>query len=182
MSILSHKAVWRLLLAIGIGAVLADSCRGWYSVVLYGLLLLGPAIEDGRSGYISDDWSVLLAFTGLISSWQQGYIGESMVTAGVLLLLYGLVFLWRREAVGMGDVLLSVAASLWLTPLFGICFLWIASISALVFYGGCFLFCQSLASKGVRFGPFLALGGVIAYGMQEMWGISLLYAFWLYPR
>lgn len=182
MSILSRKDVWRLLLAIGICGVLAYNCSGWYTVVLYGLLLLGPAIEDGRSGYISDDWSVLLAFSGLISSWRQGYIGESMVTAGALLLLYGLVFLWRREAVGMGDVLLSVAASLWLTPLFGICFLWMASVSALLFYGFCCLFERSLAIKGVRFGPFLALGGVIAYGMQEMWGISLLYALWLYPR
>lgn len=181
MSTFAHKPLWRLLWATGICGVLSYACSGWYSVLLYGLLLLGPAMEDGKSGYISDDWSVLLATSGIITSWQQGHLLESFMTAGAFLVLYGLVFLWRREAVGMGDVLLSVTASLWLTPLFGLCFLWIASMAALLFYGFCFIFYQPLATKGVRFGPFLALGGVIAYGMQEIWGISLLYAFWLYP-
>ena len=178
---LNYKTILLLLIAIVIITSLAYFAHGWYALLLYGVLLLGPAIEDGRSGYISDGWSVLLAASGLMISWQQGYEIESLGTAGMMLFLYGLMYVWKREAAGMGDVLLSVAAALWLTPVFGLLFLWIAAVSSLVFYGLRLLLGRPPAEAGVRFAPFLALGGVMAYGMQEMWGISLLYTFRFYP-
>lgn len=175
------KIIVLLLIALVIVMGAAYWAQGWYSLLLYGLLLLGPAIEDGRSGYISDGWSVLLAAAGLVISWHQGYGIESLGTAGMMVVLYGLMYIWKREAAGMGDVLLSIAAALWLTPIFGLLFLWMAAVSALAFYGLCVLFRRPPAEAGLRFAPFLAFGGVMAYGMQEMWGISLLYTFRVYP-
>lgn len=175
------KTIGLWLVALGMVSSLAYLAQGRYSLFLYGMLLLGPAAEDGRSGYISDGWPLLLAAAGLVTSWQQGQAIEGLVTAGMMLVLYGLMYLWKREAAGMGDVLLSAAAALWLTPIFGLLFLWIAAVSSLVFYGLRLLVRRPPAEAGVRFAPFLAFGGVMAYGMQEMWGISLLCTFRLYP-
>ena len=151
-------------------------------MVLYAMLLLGPAVEDGRSGYISDGWSLLIAISGMITSWQMGHGWESVLSALIILALYGLLWLIRKEAAGMGDVLLSGAIVLWLTPVFALLFLWLASMLALVWYGLVCLYERSVARRGVRFAPFLALGGGMAYGLQEMVGLSLFTPLWLFAR
>ena len=152
----------------------------WWSMVLFVLLLLGPAIEDARSGYISDGWSFLLAVSGIVTSWQAGHGLESLASSIFLLVLYGLLYVIKKDAAGMGDVILSAAVSLWLTPVFAFLFLWLASVLALSWYGWVFLYKRNTPRKGVRFAPFLALGGGIAYGLQETVGLSLFTALWIF--
>ncbi len=152
----------------------------WWSITLFTVLLLGPAIEDARNGYISDGWSMLIAAAGLVNSWQAGHSVESFLSALCILMVYGALYLIKREAAGMGDVLLSAACALWLTPVFVFLFLWLASVLALVGYGVLFLWERNEKRKGIRFAPFLALGGVIAYGLQEMVGPALFSSLWLF--
>ena len=172
-----------LFLGVGVVGVISWCIAGtWWSMVLYAMLLLGPAVEDGRSGYISDGWSLLIAISGMITSWQMGHGWESVLSALIILALYGLLWLIRKDAAGMGDVLLSGAIVLWLTPVFALLFLWLASMLALVWYGLVCLYERSVARRGVRFAPFLALGGGMAYGLQEMVGLSLFTPLWLFAR
>ncbi len=170
-----------LFLAVAVAGSLSWLLAGtWWSMVLFVLLLLGPAIEDARSGYISDGWSLLLAASGIITSWQAGHGIESLASSIFLLALYGLLYVIKKDAAGMGDVIFSAAVSLWLTPVFAFLFLWLASVLALSWYGWVFLYERNTPRKGVRFAPFLALGGGIAYGLQETVGLSFFTALWFF--
>ena len=170
-----------LFLAVAVAGSLSWLLAGTgWSIVLLALLLLGPAIEDARSGYISDGWSLLLAVSGIVTSWQVGHGMESLASVIFLLALYGLLYVIKKDAAGMGDVILSAAVSLWLTPVFALLFLWLASVLALSWYGLVFLYERNTNRKGIRFAPFLALGGGIAYGLQETVGLSLFTALWLF--
>lgn len=167
--------------------VLTGSLAYWgsewhFSILLLGILLLFPAVEDGKTGYISDDWSLLIAISGMITSWQMGHGWESVLSALIIWALYGLLWLIRKDAAGMGDVLLSGAIVLWLTPIFALLFLWLASMLALVWAGWICLYERNTKRRGVRFAPFLALGGGIAYGLQEWVGLSLFTPLWLFAH
>ncbi len=170
-----------LFLAVAVAGSLSWLLAGtWWSIALFVLLLLGPAIEDARSGYISDGWSLLLVVSGIITSWQMGHGLESVASSIFLLTLYGLLYVIKKDAAGMGDVILSAAVSLWLTSVFALLFLWLASVLALCWYGLVFFYERNTHRKGVRFAPFLALGGGIAYGLQETVGLSLFTALWIF--
>ena len=172
-----------LFLAVAVAGSLSWLLAGTgWSIVLLALLLLGPAIEDARSGYISDGWSLLLAVSGIITSWQAEHGIESLLSSFFLLVLYGLLYVIKKDAAGMGDVLLSGVIVLWLTPVFALLFLWLASMLALVWVGWICLYERNTKQRGVRFAPFLALGGGIAYGLQEWVGLSLFTPLWLFAR
>ncbi len=165
-------------LAVGVVSWLLADTYGRF--ILYGLLLLAPAIEDGYSGYISDGWSLLLAVSGVVTACSMGHLSVHMVSFTMVAILYALLRLYKKEAVGMGDGLLSVSVSLWLTPAFAMLFLWLASVVALVIFGLLSLLFPHRNDSGIRFAPFLALGGVIAYGLQETVGFSLFTPLWIY--
>lgn len=107
------------------------------------LLLTLAALEDWRTGYLSDGWSLLLAVTGFMTAF-------------------------RRQ--GAGDLVLSTGAAFWLSPLTALLFIWFSALSALLFLAIPLLLGKKKAGDPVRFGPFIALGGVMAYGWQEIWG------------
>ena len=90
--------------------------------------------------------------------------------------LYGLLYLISKRSLGLADVFLAAASSLWLLPMYGLLSLWLTSLAAL-------LWCAFLLLRGrlgrrteIRFVPFLAIGGALAYGVQETVGMASLLA------
>lgn len=61
-------------------------------------LLFFPAMEDRRTGYISDGWSALLLLCGLLTSYEAGMIYFGILSAS----LAGGVFFVLRLASGGG--------------------------------------------------------------------------------
>ena len=109
------------------------------------LLLLPPAWEDWKTGYVSDYWSVFLAAAGLGHNVFYSRLTDGFISCAFVLGLYGLLFLLAKHAMGAGDIFLSGAA--------------IAGM-VLLFLG------RMSRREGIPFCPFIALGGVAAYGAE----------------
>ena len=158
-------------LAFGVILALGGSWARW----VYLLFLLFPALEDARTGYVSDGWALWLALGGLLTMISRG---EALYLAtGVGMgALYGLLYLISKKSLGLADVFLAAASSLWLLPVYGLLSLWLTSLAAL-------LWCAFLLLRGrlgrrteIRFVPFLAIGGALVYGVQETVGMAFLLA------
>ena len=142
----------------------------------YGPLLLLPAIEDWRSGYISDGWSVLLFLCGVSLAWRGGFLVESLLAAGLTLLLYGLLYMISRKSLGEGDIFLATAAAAWLTPLGALLSLWLSAMSALLYVGALAALGKFSISMEIRFAPFIAMGGLVTYALEKTTGLAPLFA------
>lgn len=160
-----------LVLAFGVALALGGSWARW----VYLLFLLFPALEDARTGYVSDGWALWLALGGLLTMISRGEV-LYLATGVGMGTLYGLLYLISRRSLGLADVFLAAASSLWLLPMYGLLSLWLTSLAAL-------LWCAFLLLRGrlgrrteIRFVPFLAIGGALAYGVQETVGMAFLLA------
>ena len=143
------------------------------------LLLLGlAALEDWDTGYISDGWSLLLAVTGLISAWARQDVAAGILSAALCFLVYFLLYMISRKSLGTGDILLSTAAAFWLAPVSCLFFIWLSAVTAALALGAAALAGGAGIGREVRFGPFIALGGVAAYGLEKTGLLSVLTA-WL---
>lgn len=158
------------LLLWGIGLWQEISWLGW----CYGIFLLFPAIEDWRSGYISDLWSLLLFLCGVSLAFSGGFLLESLLAAGLTLLIYGILYGISRKSLGEGDILLAAAAAAWLSPAGALLSLWLSAITALLYVGA--LAAVGRFSKEIRFAPCIAVGGVITYGIENTVGLYSLLA------
>ena len=77
-----------------------------------------------------------------------------------------LLFLLAKHAMGAGDIFLSGAAALWLAPVSVPLFLFLSASSAAI-AGMVLLFLGRMSRReGIPFCPFIALGGVAAYGAE----------------
>lgn len=160
-----------LVLAFGVALALGGSWVRWG----YFLFLLFPALEDARTGYVSDGWALWLALGGLLMMISRGE-ALYLATGAGMGALYGLLYLISKKSLGLADVFLAAASSLWLLPVYGLLSLWLTSLAAL-------LWCAFLSLRGrlgrrteIRFVPFLAIGGALAYGVQETVGMAFLLA------
>lgn len=63
---------------------------------------------------------------------------------------------------------LSAGAACWLNPVTCLLFIWFSALTALLFSAYFLLTGKWNRKSPVRFGPFMALGGILAYGM-EIW-------------
>lgn len=158
-------------LAFGVVLALGGSWVRWG----YFLFLLFPALEDARTGYVSDGWALWLALGGLLMMISRGE-ALYLATGAGMGALYGLLYLISKKSLGLADVFLAAASSLWLLPVYGLLSLWLISLAAL-------LWCAFLLLRGrlgrrteIRFVPFLAIGGALAYGVQETVGMAFLLA------
>lgn len=143
------------------------------------LLCLGfGALEDWDTGYISDGWSLLLAMTGLLSAWAHHRMADSLLSGGLCFFIYALLYMVSRKSLGTGDILLSTGAAFWLAPVSCLLFIWLSAVSATLALGAAFLAGGQGFRGAVRFGPFIALGGVAAYGLEKM-GLIPVLAAWL---
>lgn len=129
-------------------------------------LLFPPAVEDWKTGYVSDHWSVFLAAAGLGHNVFYSRLTDGFISCAFVLGMYGLLFLLAKHAMGAGDIFLSGAAALWLLPVSVPLFLFLSASSAamagmvLIFFG------RMSRREGIPFCPFIALGGVAAYGAE----------------
>lgn len=166
--------LWEILAAAALyGALLFVTEWRWLPWLDL-LFLFFPAWEDGRTGVISDGWPLLLLLTGLATAFQAGRLSEGLAAGVMMLVIYGFLFWISKGGVGSGDVLLAGAAALWLTPVSALASLWLSCIMALLYVGISYV--AGKRKRGVRFAPFIALGGGLAYGLQEL---SLLPALWV---
>ena len=158
-------------LAFGVILALGGSWARW----VYLLFLLFPALEDARTGYVSDGWALWLALGGLLMMISRG---EALYLAtGVGMgALYGLLYLISKKSLGLADVFLAAASSLWLLPVYGLLSLWLTSLAALLWCAFLFLRGRLGRRTEIRFVPFLAIGGALAYGVQETVGMAFLLA------
>ncbi len=145
---------------------------------LYGALLLGAAVEDGRSGEISDGWAIGLFLFGAAVAWVDGALTVHLLSAGVTLLVYGFLYAVSRKSLGTGDICLASATAAWLTPAASLLALWLSAMAALVYVGVLAVLGKFSVSMEIRFAPFIAIGGLVTYGLEQMGSLSALAA-WL---
>ena len=112
----------------------------------------------------------------LFSSWQaprQRTVspGDVLLSASSGLLaavIYTILYFLSKKSMGTGDIFLSAGAACWLTPVTCLLFIWFSALTALLFSAYFLLTGKWNRKSPVRFGPFMALGGILAYGM-EIW-------------
>lgn len=174
-AVFAGRRGWVVLAALGLAFGVVLALGGSWARWVYLLFLLFPALEDARTGYVSDGWALWLALGGLLMMISRG---EALYLAtGVGMgALYGLLYLISKKSLGLADVFLAAASSLWLLPVYGLLSLWLTSLAAL-------LWCEFLFLRGrlgrrteIRFVPFLAIGGALAYGVQETVGMAFFLA------
>lgn len=158
-------------LAFGVILALGGSWARW----VYLLFLLFPALEDARTGYVSDGWALWLALGGLLMMISRGEV-LYLATGVGMGALYGLLYLISKKSLGLADVFLAAASSLWLLPVYGLFSLWLTSLAALLWCAFLFLRGRLGRRTEIRFVPFLAIGGALAYGVQETVGMAFLFA------
>lgn len=61
--------------------------KGWLALSPFFFLvfLVLPALEDWRTGYISDGWSILLALSGLMTAFWRQELSASLLSAAIVL-------------------------------------------------------------------------------------------------
>lgn len=174
-AVFAGRRGWGVLAALGLAFGVVLALGGSWARWVYLLFLLFPALEDARTGYVSDGWALWLALGGLLTMISRGEVLYLATGAGMGA-LYGLLYLISKKSLGLADVFLAAASSLWLLPVYGLLSLWLTSLAAL-------LWCEFLFLRGrlgrrteIRFVPFLAIGGALAYGVQETVGMAFFLA------
>lgn len=150
--------------AAGLLAAGLSAARSPWSGAVFVLLLAGAAWEDGRTGYISDVWSLALAAGGL-SRWITGGSWPDLFAAGLLFLT--LCVLARCGAAGGGDAPLAGAAALWLPWEGTLLFAWGACVLGGLAGAALLLMKRKRLRDGLPFAPFLCLSGGAAYVWSE---------------
>ena len=144
-------------------------------------LLFFPALEDRRTGYISDGWSALLLLCGLLTSYEAGMINFAILSAALAGGVFFVLRLASGGGAGEGDIFLAAAIASWLSPVGTLGFLWAASASCALFSLPLLISGRRSLDDGIRFAPFLAAGGIAAFFFEET-GLTLLAASWLCSR
>lgn len=174
-AVFAGRRGWGVLAALGLAFGVVLALGGSWVRWGYFLFLLFPALEDARTGYVSDGWALWLALCGLLTMISRGEVLYLATGAGMGV-LYGLLYLISKKSLGLADVFLAAASSLWLLPVYGLLSLWLTSLAALLWCAFLFLRGRLGRRTEIRFVPFLAIGGALAYGVQETVGMAFLLA------
>lgn len=174
-AVFAGRRGWGVLAALGLAFGVALALGGSWARWVYLLFLLFPALEDARTGYVSDGWALWLALGGLLTMISRGE-ALYLATGAGMGALYGLLYLISKKSLGLADVFLAAASSLWLLPVYGLLSLWLTSLAALLWCAFLFLRGRLGRRTEIRFVPFLAIGGALAYGVQETVGMAFLLA------
>lgn len=174
-AVFAGRRGWGVLAALGLAFGVVLALGGSWVRWGYFLFLLFPALEDARTGYVSDGWALWLALGGLLMMISRGE-ALYLATGAGMGALYGLLYLISKKSLGLADVFLAAASSLWLLPVYGLLSLWLTSLAALLWCAFLFLRGRLGRRTEIRFVPFLAIGGALAYGVQETVGMDFLLA------
>lgn len=139
--IFAGRRGWGVVAALGLGFGVILALGGSWARWVYLLFLLFPALEDARTGYVSDGWPLVLSACGGLLMLSRGAVLLCLLTGVGMGALYGLLYLISRRSLGLADVFLAAASSLWLLPMYGLLSLWLTSLAAL-------LWCAFFASAG----------------------------------
>lgn len=171
--IFAGRRGWGVVAMLGLGFGVILALGGSWARWGYLLFLLFPALEDARTGYVSDGWALWLALGGLLMMISRGE-ALYLATGAGMGALYGLLYVISKKSLGLADVFLAAASSLWLLPVYGLLSLWLTSLAALLWCAFLFLRGRLGRRTEIRFVPFLAIGGALAYGVQETVGMAFL--------
>ena len=149
------------------------------SFLLLFVLCVALAVIDLYRGIIPDGLNLTIAVVGLVKASATGgamagveALCEAVVVGATGWLLRRLYFAWRGiQGLGLGDVKFLAAAAIWVgfsgMPLL----ILIAALGALTAAGGLQLAGHSLTRKtALPFGPFLAMGLLLAVAAQQWLG------------
>ena len=175
-AVFAGRRGWGVLaaLCLGFGGILA--LGGSWVRWVYLLFLLFPSLEDARTGYVSDGWPLVLSVSGVLLMISREAFLPCLLTGAGMGALYGLLYLISQRSLGLADVFLAAASSLWLLPMYGLLSLWLTSLAALLWCAFLFLRGRLGRRTEIRFVPFLSIGGALAYGVQETVGLPSLLA------
>lgn len=128
---------------------------------LFWVLLLFPALEDWRTGYISDGWSLALGIGAVLYHGGMGTLDSAWggLLAGVLLWM---VFRLYPQAIGEGDLWLGAAIGTWLSGWEALVCLWLAFVLGSA-AGVCHILRGGSLKDEMAFGPFLCLSGIVTH-------------------
>lgn len=174
-AVFAGRRGWGVLAALGLAFGVVLALGGSWVRWGYFFFLLFPALEDARTGYVSDGWALWLALGGLLTMISRGEV-LYLATGVGMGALYGLLYLISKKSLGLADVFLAAASSLWLLPVYGLLSLWLTSLAALLWCAFLFLRGRLGRRTEIRFAAFLAIGGALAYGVQETVGMAFLLA------
>jgi leader peptidase (prepilin peptidase)/N-methyltransferase len=149
------------------------------SIVLLSLAALTVAMIDFRQGIIPNWLNLAIAFGGLARSAVLDGLGaaalagcEGLIVGAIVWVLRWVYFRWRNQhGIGLGDVKLLAASGIWIGVAGVPLQLLVASLTAL----GAAVVLRIAGHTMTRqtslpFGPFLALGLLIALSIQESGG------------
>lgn len=146
-----------------------------HAVLLFGGLLavLAAAIAfvDARNLIIPDTLNASLAAGGFAyQSWMvSGFAWKALAFAGIIAGLFFAIYLWfihvrGVHGLGLGDVKMAGAASLWISPWNFSLFLLVTCTTALLFVFFQYMRGAKLSRRTkLPFGPFLGLGVFVTW-------------------
>ena len=163
---------------ISFSSSLALTMASFFTVLL-SLAALVLALIDLRQGYIPNWLNLAIALSGLAKAAALGGLTaallagcDGLIVGAIVWLLRRLYFRWRNlQGLGLGDVKLLAASGVWIgiagVPLQ----LLVASLTALGAAGMLKLAGHTITRQtSLPFGPFLALGLLIALWIQQAGG------------
>jgi leader peptidase (prepilin peptidase) / N-methyltransferase len=145
-------------------------------IALLGLASLLLAWIDFREGIIPDWLNLAIALLGMIRAVALGgwplvaeAVVESAIIGVVIWLLRWLYFVLRKvQGLGLGDVKLLAASTLWIGAAGVPMQLLVASVAALAAAAILFIAGNSIGRQtALPFGPFLALGLLTVLAIQQ---------------
>ena len=153
------------------------------SIVLLSVAGLVLAWTDLRQGIIPNWLNLAIAFAGLarvaaLEGVEAALVAgsEGILVGTMVWMLRWLYFRWRNvQGLGLGDVKLLAASAVWI-GIAGIPVqLLVASLAALAAAGALRLAGYSMMWRtSLPFGPFLALGLLAAFGLEQGGGLYAL--------
>ena len=121
------------------------------------LLSAGPAVEDYRTGYVDDRWSILILLTGAVYRGIHHSFYEGFLSFLLAALVYGAVFFVVPEGIGTGDIFLSAAIAFWLEPAGVFFFIWSSCLIGAAAAAVLVIFYHVPKTYPFRFCPCIAL-------------------------
>ncbi|MBU6456575.1 MAG: prepilin peptidase [Bradyrhizobium sp.] len=146
------------------------------SLILLCLACVWLAWIDLRDGIISDRLNLLVATTGFVrtaalAGWAPALalLGQGVLIGAIVWLLRWLYFRYRKfQGLGLGDVKLLAASTVWIGVAGVPMQLLVASVTALAAAGVMQLSKRTVTRQtALPFGPFLALGLLAVIVLQQ---------------